>query len=230
MYNIKNNYSYSGYLIGGFIFLFISLILSTVFFFIFYSVDVFYNNSADVYDYEWHRVDEDSYEARVEYEYDDEIIVCRPNVTSSDKFEIDKVYFNDDNPRSCMIDLKESVGKFIYLIISIPATLVLIALILIIKGFSKKKKYNLLKQNGILAKNIPCTVTNLNTQVNGRYYVRIEATYTFPDGTTKKLRQMVLVDRKKRKDNLNTCDLLYLLEDYNVYCLDFNIEYQSYIM
>ena len=52
--------------------------------------------------------------------------------------------------------------------------------------------------------------------------------YTFPDGTTKTLTQMVLGDRKVDKVNHNKCDLLYLLEDYSVYCLDFNIEYQSY--
>ena len=230
MYNIKNNYSYSGNLVAGFIFLFISIFISLIFFFVFYSVDTFYNTNVNPIDYKWERADEDNYKVTVQYEYNDELYICTPNVSSSDKFKIKKVYFNDSNPRNCMVDLKESVGKFIYLILSIPATFLIISLLLIIKGFSRKKKYNLLKQNGILAKNIPCTVTNLNTQVNGKYYVRIEATYTFPDGTTKKLRQMVLVDKKKRKDNINTCDLLYLLEDYNVYCLDLNIEYQSYIM
>lgn len=230
MYNVKNNYNNSGYIVCGVIFLLISLILSVVFFFLFYSVDVFFSNSADVIDYEWNRVDEDDYKALVEFEYDDEIYICKPNITSSDRFDIEKVYFNDNNPENCMIDLKESVGKFVYLIIAVPASLLLIALILIIKGISRKKNYNLLKQNGILAKRIPCTVTNLSAQVNGRYYVRIDATYTFPDGTTKKLRQTVLVDKKQRKENINTCDLLYLLEDYNVYYLDFDIEYQSYVM
>ena len=230
MYNIKNNYSYNGTLVSGFIFLFISLFISIVFFFLFYNVNILYNNSTDVLDYEWHLVDEDDYKARVEFEYNDEIITCRPNVTTSDIFKIDKVYFNENNPNNCTIDLKESVGKYIYLILAIPTIFVLISLLLIIKGFSRKKKYCLLKQNGILAKNIPCTVTNLNAQVNGRYYVKVEATYTFPDGTTKKLKQMVLTDKKKINENINTCDLLYLLEDYKVYCLDFNIEYQSYVM
>ncbi len=231
MYNIKNASSSSdGLLVGGFIFLFIGAIMSLIFFFIFYSVNVFYNTSVEADDYSWSRIDEDSYRVTVEYEYDDEIYKCSPNITSSNKFEVEKVYFNDNNPEDCFIDLKEGLGYWIYLIFSLPAVFLIISFLMIIKGFSRKKKYKLLANNGILVKSIPCTVQNFGSQASGRYYARVEATYVFPDGTSKKLRQMVLMARKMKKDNITNCDLLYLLEDYNVYYLGFDIEYQSHVM
>ena len=231
MYNIKSTNSTSdGFLACGFIFLFIGIIMSTIFFFVFYSANVFYDSYVDASNYSWKRVSEDDYKVTVEYRYAGEEYSCTPNVTSSNKFAVEKVYFNENNPANCYIDLKESVGKWIYLILAIPATFVVSSLLMIIKGFERKKRFKLLANNGILVKRIPCTVQNMPAQVNGKYYARIEATYIFPDGTSKKLKQTVLVDKKKKNEIITSCDLLYLLEDYNVYYLGFDIEYQSHVM
>ena len=228
MYNTKNVNSHSGLLVGGGILTFFGIIISIIFFSVFYIIPILYDTKAPVDDYHWRKVDVDSYSPTIEFEYDDEEYECRPNMTSSDKFEIDNVYFKKDNPHDCAIDLKEELGNVAYYIMIIPGILLGFGLILIIKGIGKSKKNKRLKFDGILVKNIDCTVQNLNAYANGKRYYRITANYTFPDGTTKTLTQMVLGDRKVDKVNHNKCDLLYLLEDYSVYCLDFNIEYQSY--
>ena len=228
MYNIKNSNSYSGYLVGGGIFAFIGLIISIVFFFVFYFVPLYYDSHVPVLDYTWEYANDNNYKATIEFEYDDEYYECRPNMTTSDKFDIQNIYFKADNPTDCAIDLKENLGNYIYLILVIPTILLCLGLLLIIKGIGKYKKNKRLKYDGVLVKNIDCTVQDLNMYSNGRRYYRITANYIFPDGSSKTLRQTVLGSRKEKHDNINKCDLLYLLEDYNVYCLDFNIEYQTY--
>ena len=228
MYNTKNVNSHSGLLVGGGIFTFFGVIISIIFFAVFYIIPIIYDTKVPVDNYHWRRVDDDSYTPTIEFEYDDEEYVCRPNMTTSDKFDIEYVYFNEDNPHDCAIDLKEGLGNIMYYLMIIPGLFLGIGLILIFKGVGKYKKNKRLKFDGILVKNIDCTVQNLNMYANGKRYYRITANYTFPDGTTKTLTQMVLGDRKVDKVNHNKCDLLYLLEDYSVYCLDFNIEYQSY--
>ena len=230
MYNIKSNNSAGGVAVGV-IFAIIGLIMTIVFYFIFCGVKYFYNTKAKVIDYSWYyneNRDDDAtlYKVDVTFKYKDEIYTCTPNYSTNQKHKVKYIYFKDTNPKSCMVDLKEEVGNYIYLIMLFPFMFFFIGLLLFIKFYSTNKKYKLLKQNGILAKNIPCTVVNLNTNVNGRRYVQIKAQYTFPDGTTKELKRTLLAT--KNDLNRNTCDLLFLLEDYKIYYLDFNIEYETY--
>ena len=146
MYNIKNSNNYSGYYVGGGIFFFMGLIVSIVFFCVFYLVPIIYDSHAPVKDYIWMPAEDNNYKPIIEYEYEGEIHECRPNISSSDKFKIKNVYFKEDNLTDCSIDFKEGLGKAIYIILVIPAIFLLLGLGLIIKGVGKHKKIKDLEQ------------------------------------------------------------------------------------
>jgi len=211
-------------LIVGIVFVVISLVVAAILSFIFVFNTYFYDSKADVVLINWsYDQKDDEYSPELVYEFNNKIYYCKPNYSSSSKTDFKRVYFNESDPSSCTIDFKTS--PIIYLIFIVPGVFILFGSIMIIIYICKYKNINKLKNHGILVKNIDCELSKTSVFVNGVQMYKIKAIYTFPDGVSR------ILERKIKSSECDIdnhqCDLIYLMNNYNVYYLDFDIEYEN---
>lgn len=219
MYNIKMNSS-KAVAVVGWIFIVIGLIWSAIMFFLVYSPKTFFKHETIPENIEW-RIDQDGeYHAKVTYEYKKKEYQCEPSASSTSKFKIKRIYFDDNN--HCMVPIKDLFGPAIYAFYFSAFVFLGLGGGLVWSYYKQKKKIEALKTGGILVKNIDCETKLSSMFINGQRMYQITTNYTFPDGTTKILRQF-RTPSPGEEITENKCDLLYLPDDYKTYYLDFHI-------
>ena len=219
MYNIKK--SNKELVAVGIAFSFIGFIILTVFSFVFIFNSYFYDSKANIKKIKWvYDLNDKSYSPKLEYDFDGHTYYCTPSLKTSNRFEIDNVYFNKSNPNKCSINYKKM--PILYFIIIFPSIFIILGLIFLFIYFRKNNRLNKLNKYGILVKNIDCMLVSTNKYINGIQLYKIKALYTFPDGIRRELTG--LIKSSECDIDNHQCDLVYLMEDYNIYCLDFDIE------
>lgn len=219
MYNIKMNSS-KAIPTAGWIFIACGLLWTAALFFLVISPKTLFKHETIPTNVEWYFDNDNQYRSIVTYEYNDKEYHCKPSTSSSSKFKINKIYFNDNN--NCIVSIKDSLGPVVYAFYFVALVFFGIGGGLIWSYYKQKKKIESLKISGILVKNIDCEIKFISPYVNGLKMYQITTDYTFPDGTTKKLSQY-RTPSSGEEITENKCDLLYLADDYKTYYLDFHI-------
>lgn len=129
------------------------------------------------------------------------------------------VYYDSSDPEYCVMDYQLKI-TWIYLTLIIPIVFITLGLVGLIKQIKKINKMKMLGTTGLVIKGLPFNMVSANIKLNNRKIYCISVTYTFPDGTTKKLKGSPRYDRYN-PTAYQTAYLIYDPNDYKNYYIDF---------
>ncbi len=135
-----------------------------------------------------------------------------------------KVFYDSKNPENCMTEADTASQPFFYMImIGLGSLFLLIGIFQLIKGTSRIKAIDKLKQIGILFKNLPYELKAGNLQVGNRKTMCTVVNVPLPNNTTIKLKGDSRFDFDSSKKYIDV--LVDLNNPKKNFFIDYDIEY-----
>ena len=140
------------------------------------------------------------------------------------KNDKNKVFYDSKNPENCMTEADASSQPFFYMImIGLGSLFLLTGIFQLIKGTSRIKAIDKLKQIGILFKNLPYELKAGNLQVGNRKSMCTVVNVPLPNNTTIKLKGDSRFDFDSSKKYIDV--LVDLNNPKKNFFIDYDIEY-----
>ena len=144
------------------------------------------------------------------------------NVNVEDMKNLDKIYYNTNNPSECAIEYDVKINWFEIFACIFLSMFTFIGIFGIVKTRKKINNMKYLCKFGILIKDLEYELVPSNIKVNNKIIYSIQVDYKKPDGTIIKLKSYPKYDMNVDDDG--RVDLLIDPNNLDLYYIDFKIE------